>query len=131
MGPRRDNIRYTGPELEQIFDEYFASCQEQGKRPTAEGFAGKLGISSTTLRHWLSGENIKSNSQNDKWAVVQDSLKKCMDKITDSLQQNKDSMSIFLLKQVQYGGFIDKIQQEQSGGVEITVKGSGGIKWGK
>lgn len=97
MGPRRDNIRYTGPELEKIFDEYFTSCQEAGKRPTAEGFAGKLGISSTTLRHWLSGENIKSNSQNDKWAVVRDSLKKCMDFCLGKLPFTKPQGSDIIL----------------------------------
>ena len=124
-----EKLRYAGKEVEAIFRRYWDDCTTTGRRATLEGFAGALDVSSSTLKAWSSGEYSKCKG--DKWDTLSDSIKKCMDIITDDLQQGKDSMSIFRLKQVHYGGYIDKVQQEQSGALTINIQGGKGSKWGK
>lgn len=120
---------WSGPEIEDRFKIYWEQCQKENRKATFEGLSRALGVSSHTLYKWANGEYSKV--EGDKWDTVRDSLKKCLDVITDDLQQGKTSMDIFRLKQPIYGGYIDKVQQEQSGTLTINVIGAKGAKWGK
>jgi hypothetical protein len=112
-------------EIEAVSEAYINECIEAGKRPTMEGLAGRLGVTSDVLKVWSKqGTDDKDTHKERRIA-----LKKAADRMSDTLQQGKDPMSIFLLKQPQYGGFADK-QPEVSGGDSVHIKVSFGGKKG-
>ena len=121
---RSGKLTLTADEITRLGQEYLAECEVSKRNPTFEGLANKFGISSSTLKAWF-------ENKDGKWPEASDALKKVLDCITDDLQQGKDSMSIFRLKQKHYGGYIDKVETEQSGNLTITVKGAKGVSWGK
>ena len=115
-------------EIEDTAQAYIDECIEAGKRPTMEGLAGRLGVTSDVIKVWMRKPETSTTGK-DTHKERRIALKKAADRMTDALQQGKDPMSIFLLKQPQYGGFADK-QAEGNGGNDVHIKVSFGGKKG-
>lgn len=99
--------------------EYFAQCDALGRRPTWQGLAGYLNMTSEALTARL------RDGKGDEAGVI---LRKAADAISDRLQQRTDSMAVLSVKQPIYGGFLDRAQGAGDGAVSIkvTVGGKGG-----
>jgi hypothetical protein len=111
--------------IQEISDDYIQECIEQGKRPTMEGLSSRLGVTSDVFKRWLKpAEDSKDRHKERRIAC-----KKAMDKMSDILQQGKDTVSIFLLKQQHYGGYTDK-QETDNKGDTVHIKVSFGGKKG-
>lgn len=108
------------PKPEQMWaacGEYFSQCDESGRKPTWQGLAGHLGVSSRRLNLWLKGEG-----------AVSETLRKAADAISDRLQQRTDSMAVLSVKQPLYGGFLERAQAGGGDGqlrIVVTVDGRG------
>ena len=116
-----NEITIEPEELEGFCAAYFEKCEKDGKNPTKPGLAVYLGISVDTYDRWAKNED----SRHGKYAAV---LKKAEAMMSDLLQQRKDTMALFLLKQPCYGGYSDT--QADKGNQVLHVKVSFGGKSG-
>lgn len=98
-------------EIDRVADEYIKQCFEEGRRPTLEGLGNKLGVTSDVVKRWLK----PAKDERDTHKAQRIAAKKAMDRMTDQLQQCKDPVSIFLLKQPHYGGYTDKQEEAKNG----------------
>lgn len=119
QGWRKGVAKYSADQVYQFCKEYFTSCEEKHRRPTVEGLAGFMDITSETLLIWMHAD--KAGGKEIYNPDVSFILKKAQDCMTDELQQGTDSMSIFRLKQPRYGGYIDRIDNASGGSVNIAV----------
>ena len=104
----------TPEELNAQCDSYFERCRAAQRLPTKPGLAVFLGISLETYDRW-----IKSGGRTyGRHGAV---LRRAQDRMSDELQQRKDAMAVFLLKQPCYGGYHDKAGQYQEAGLHIRV----------
>lgn len=116
-----NEIILTPEEVEGFCEAYFEKCKTEQKEPTKPGLCVYLGISVDTYDSWRSNKNGKT-------ARIAPVLKKAEAIMSDRLQQRKDSMALFLLKQPCYGGYTD-IQSNQANGtlhVKVTFGGKPG-----
>lgn len=104
---------------------YIDECIEQGRRPTLEGLAARLDVTSDVVRRWLK----PPEDGRDRYRGQRIAAKKAMDRMSDLVQQGKDPMSIFLLKQPHLGGFADK-PTTTDGGDTVHIKVSFGGRKG-
>jgi len=107
--------KYAAQELEAKCAGYLSYCEEGNKKPTWQGLAGALKVTSDTLDKWYKGGNGTADP------AISEVLKKTADIMSDKLQQRTDSMSIFLLKNPKYGGFTDRPDMASSGLIAINV----------
>lgn len=116
-GWRNGKIKYTAAELEEKCRAYLSECdsKEPKHKPTWQGFAVYLGVSSDTLTNWM---NDKKGCNSD----VSHVLKLFADETSDRLQQRTDAMSIFALKQPCYGGFMDRPVDHGDGQINVNVR---------
>ena len=118
MNEKRGKKQIPKPEqLWTMCAQYLSQCDELGRKPTWQGLAGHIGISSARLSIWL-----KENGQ------VGEVLRRAADAISDRLQQRTDSMAVLSVKQPLYGGFLDRAQTGGGEGtvrIEVTVGGKG------
>ena len=112
-------------EILERYAEYLDSCDEEDRRPTWEGFAEFIDISSAILL-----DSMKSKDEDGKAAdqEMAEALQKIQDSIVNRLMQRNDAMAPFLIKQPRYGGYNDK--PSGSGGnetvkVEFHIRGVG------
>ena len=115
-GTKKTNIRYTPEQIDEFSKGYFAECEDEGKKPTIEGLAGFMDITSDTLLSWL---NAKSENEKLYDPKVIEILKKAQDRMVDIIQQSSDTMSVFRLKQPRYGGYNDKLIGEGNGNIKV------------
>lgn len=105
-------------ELRAKVDAFFEDCKANNKIPNEFGLALFLGISRNTLRyHWHEGIDIDEESLK----VIIEAYDRIADSYIQLLQNGDKNMSspvIFLLKQKQFGGYQDKIEEKK----ETTVK---------
>lgn len=123
---RKNQFIHQPEELEALCDRYFQDCAEQGKRPTKPGLILALDISESTFNEWCGANGDKLASEEKRRLAAE--LKKALLRIQDDLEQGKDPMSIFRLKQPCYGGFSDRT--DERGGGALTVKVSFGTRTG-
>ncbi len=116
-----NEITIEPEELEGYCVAYFEKCQAAERCPTKPGLAVYLGISVDTYDRWAKNED----GRHGKHAAV---LKKAEAIMSDLLQQRKDTMALFLLKQPCYGGYTDK--QADDGNQVLRIKVSFGGKSG-
>lgn len=114
MDWRRGKTKYTPEQLGELCVDYLQSCADNAKKPTWQGLAGFVGVTSGTLNEWM---NNRDGTYTPGLAVV---LKKTADAISDQLQQRTDCMAMISMKQPLYGGFIDKPAQ-QDASISINV----------
>lgn len=91
---------YTPQTLQAACDAYLADCKEKGRRATRPGLCLALDISDDTLLRYEAGGG--------QYGEVAGPIKRCVLAMRDELEQGKDAMSIFALKQKGYGGYTDK-----------------------
>ena len=103
-------------EILEKYTEYLDSCDEEDRRPTWEGFAEFIDISSAIL---LDSMKLKDEDGKAAEQEMAEALQKIQDSIVNRLMQRNDAMATFLIKQPRYGGYNDK--PANSGGNE-TVK---------
>lgn len=115
---RKGKLALTPEQVRETFEEYTGYCNDNKRRPTWEGFAVRLGISSETLMLWLNAKSEEDKAYNPEMV---EQLKKVRDWLTDDLQQRTDSMAVFSLKQPRYGGYTDRQAVENSGVVKLDV----------
>ena len=108
---------YTPKELDQKLTEYLDKCQDEGRRPTRPGMRLALNMSEDTLSRYEKGEG--------GYKAFAEPIKKAMDRIRDELEQGRDTMNIFLLKQPCYGGYTDKPSGD-SGTLNVNITFGGG-----
>ena len=109
-----NEITIEPEELEGYCDAYFQKCKETDEQPTKPGLAVYIGISVDTYNRWVKNED----GRHSKHAAV---LKKSEAIMSDLLQQRKDSMALFLLKQPCYGGYSDQQQVQATGTLHFKV----------
>ena len=112
-------------EILEKYTEYLDSCDEEDRRPTWEGFAEFINISSAIL---LDSMKLKDEVGKEADREMADALQKIQDSIVNRLMQRNDAMATFLIKQPRYGGYNDK--PTNSGGndtvkVEFHISGIG------
>ena len=119
---RQAHMKYKTPEeLQATCDEYFAERDAVGGLYGEAGLALKLGVSLHTLHSWYDGRYAT-----ELRPVVEEAYLKIQDQVeTDPAYQDKamTSRAIFLMKQMRYGGKVDKVEAKQ----DIAVK----VKMGK
>ena len=113
---RKRPRKYSPKEILEKYTEYLDSCDEEDKRPTWEGFAEFIDISSAIL---LDSMKLKDEGGKAAEQEMAEALQKIQDSIVNRLMQRNDAMATFLIKQPRYGGYNDK--PTNSGGNE-TVK---------
>lgn len=116
-----NEITIEPEELEGYCMAYFEWCKAAAKEPTKPGLAVYIGISVDTYDRWVANQD----GRHAKHAAV---LKKAQAVMSDRLQQRKDTMALFLLKQPCYGGYSDA--QADKGNQVLHVKVSFGGKSG-
>jgi hypothetical protein len=99
--PRKDSPK----EILEKYAEYLELCDEAERRPTWEGFAEFVGISSAAL---LDSLNFKDEEGKAEKSEMAEALQKIQDSIVNRLMQRNDAMATFLIKQPRYGGYNDK-----------------------
>ena len=116
---------YTPEKLDERLTEYLDQCREDGRRPTRPGMRLALNMSEDTLSRYEKGEGV--------YKAYAGPIKKAMDRIRDELEQGRDTMNIFLLKQPCYGGYTDKPGAGGDGQINVNISfgGDGGSKYGK
>ncbi len=106
-------------EIREKCSEYLSRCDESGRRPTWQGLAGEMGVTSDILNTCLSEGGPSGEA-----------LRMAADAISDRLQQKSDSMSVLAIKQPVFGGFMDRGRPDGEGKLNIVVtvggKGEGG-----
>lgn len=122
---RKGKLKRTPDEVWEAFQGYIQDCEVRERRPTWEGFAGSLDITSETLMKWLKATEEEGDAYNPEMSEV---LKKVRDWLTDSLLQRNDSMAVFSLKQPRYGGYSDRPAVDVGASVklDVTIKGVDG-----
>lgn len=123
-----ERFKYTAKELSKKINEYFHSCEDACKCPTFPGLANYLDVRTKVLEYWLKGE------MGEKGEDIQILVEKASARIADELQQRKDSMAIFLLKQPVYGGYSDKSESDKEININLSFGGmdkSEVENWGK
>ncbi len=123
--PRKRPRKYSPNEILEKYTEYLDLCDEAERRPTWEGFAEFVGISSAALLDSLNNKVEEGKTAESEMAEV---LQKIQDSIVNRLMQRNDAMATFLIKQPRYGGYNDK--PVISGGgepvkVEFHIRGIG------
>ena len=114
--------KYESPdELRVKIDEYFADCDRRGALYGEAGLALWLNVSLDTLWSWCDGRysaDLQSEAKR-AYLIIQNQVE------TDPAYQDKamTSRAIFLMKQMRYGGKVDKVEAKQ----DIAVK----VKMGK
>lgn len=110
--------RYTPEELEAAIDNYFAEHNTDDNTPDWDDMLRKLNISKTTSERYLYDEEYIKQGYGE-------AIKKAIGYFTSFWTKyginhsNCQSLVIFMLKQVHYGGYTDKQQIEQSGSVKV------------
>lgn len=109
-----NEIRMTAEEFQDRCDEFIEQCRSKGEIPSPQGFAVFCGISVDTYEKWRANRDKKHSRYS---AVIKrnDALSSHL------LQQQKDGMSVFRLKQPCYGGFSDK-QDNGTGHDKLTIE---------
>lgn len=114
--------KYDSPEeVRQKIDEYFADCDRRHALYGEAGLALWLNVSLDTLWSWCDGRysaDLQSEAQR-AYLIIQNQVE------TDPAYQDKamTSRAIFLMKQMRYGGKVDKVEAKN----DISVK----VKMGK
>lgn len=112
---------YSAAELEKRVDEYFDKCADKKRKPTVHGLCLALEITpykyEKILKTLRSGEKYKEFQLAHARIVQRAQMRLC-----DELQQLKDPMSIFQLKQPVYANFKDKPETEINNNIKVTVQ---------
>lgn len=99
-------------ELAAKCTEYLDRCDALQRRPTWQGLAGFVNVTSEMLTGRLRDEPGGEASK---------ILQKAADAISDRLQQRTDSMAVLSVKQPLYGGFLDRAQASGDAQISIVV----------
>lgn len=115
-GRSRGGKRMTAAAIQKLAAGYFARCDELQRKPTWQGLAGHVGVTSETLTAWFQGELGRG---------VREALQQAADELSDRLQQRTDSMAMLSIKQPIFGGFADRTKESGGGqiSIEVTVGG--------
>ena len=122
---RKRPRKYSPKEILEKYAEYLDLCDEAERRPTWEGFAEFVGISSPALLDSLNIKDEKGNAAESEMAEV---LQKIQDSIVNRLMQRNDAMATFLIKQQRYGGYNEKAAVSSGSEpvkVEFHIRGVG------
>jgi hypothetical protein len=111
LGKAKDAQKLTAKALSVKCTDYFAQCDELQRKPTWQGLAGYLNVTSETLSGWLQ----------DEQGEVCTALKKVTDALSDRLQQRTDAMAMLSIKQPMFGGFLDRTRESGDGQISIHV----------
>ena len=134
--PFKQDFEYTSKELRQRIAGYMDACRESGRMPTDAGLALVLEVPIARLEV-LAGyayEFTKSiatqgifreNHADEKLQYRHlEALQEGLALMRDEIQQHKDTMSLFRLKQPIYGGYTDKVDKANTDiNVNVSIQG--------
>ena len=111
----------SAEELREAINGYFADCDKRGTLYGEAGLALWLDVSLDTLHSWYDGRyapELQPEAQR-AYMIIQNQVE------TSPVYQDKamTSRAIFLMKQMRYGGKVDKVEAKN----DISVK----VKMGK
>lgn len=112
----------SAEELQAACDKYFAKVDKTGEVPSESGLALHLGISVACLRHWYDGDRREELQE-----TVRDAYSEMTVRYMNMLQSGNKNMTpfvIFMLKQVRFSGYQDKIEAKTDIAVNVKM-GSG------
>jgi len=110
-------LRYTAEQIQDKCQSYLTTCDTTDRKPTWQGLAGYLDVTSETLTIWLQDKNANESLQTKQVSAV---LKKVADSLSDRLQQRTDCMAMISVKQPLYGGFVDRPDMGAGGAVTVN-----------
>lgn len=114
-----NQITMTGEEFHDKAQQYFDECESNKKRATKPGLAVFCGISVDTYDRWRANKDGKHTKHS---AVI----KRAEMIMADRIQQESNTMAIFLSKQPCYGGLTDT--GDNNGNQTLNIKVSFGSK---
>ena len=114
----------TAEELQAAVDDYFDKAEEGGEIVSEQGLARHLGVTMTAMRQWYDGK---------RWEYLQETMQFAYDRMIDTLMQllrtcekNMVPFVIFMLKQVRFGGYQDRIDSKPD--LTVNVKMGAGME---
>ncbi len=104
---------YTAPQLDAACAAYFEDCDSNDRQPTKPGLLLWLGVTDKEWKEWEEGA--------PGYTRFPPICQKALLEMRDRLEQRKDTAAIFLLKQKPYGGYSDRPDPNEIGGIKIQV----------
>ena len=131
--------KYTATELEKKIDEFFESKKEDSVPPLWEECLLHLGITRNTWNSY--GEPTLRDNMSEEEKVdklnASDIIKKAQLRFTANMARygftnpNKMTYVIYMLKQMQYGGYTDKQEIEHKDlKIDVKINGIAGNPFG-
>lgn len=111
--PKWDNCL----KFEKAVNKYFDECEIKGRVPTREGLCLHLGIGATAYRNYRLGKQGAGIAE----MIEEAELRLSDEYINGGLNRKYDSGMVRLML-INRASFKDKVEQEQSGEVTITIK---------
>lgn len=113
-------------ELRGRIEAYFARCEGEGRMPTVAGLCLQLRISPAefmaAVRAFDSPEEPRGFTREHARELLMAQLRIC-----DIVEQGRDSMSIFRLKQPLYSGCLEGADADTE--ISVTLSGAVGDAW--
>ena len=113
----------TKAAAERRIREYMAQCDERGRRPTRPGLRVALGVNEEEMAAIEAGRG--------NWKELREVVGRAMDQIRDELEQGSGNVSLLLLKQPCYGGYVDKPEPQAAGPLRVIFGGEKGGGYGE
>lgn len=122
-GAKKGGRKYaTAEALAAKCEEYFTTCDDQGKLYGEAGLALYLGVVRDTLRKWYDGTDCPDLQETVQMAYLR--IQSQAESDPAYMEKGMVTKAIFLLKQPRFGGFQDKIEAKTDIAVNVKM-GSG------
>lgn len=134
--PIKLDFDYPAKELTKRINRYMTQCQDSGRLPTDAGLAIALNVPIARLEvlaayayEYTRNVALQANfrdAHKDERLQYQHliALQSGLAQMRDEIQQRKDVMSLFRLKQPIYGGYSDKADKPNNDiNVNVSIKG--------
>lgn len=129
----KPDFEYTPTEMQRRIDEYFETCSAKHKKPTWPGLCLALEITTARATALIKAYNANSNDEAAREGKKHLQLKhlkrfeiaRC--RLLDELEQHKDVMTIFALKQM-WAGYSDRPETNANDAININIKLDGVAK---
>ena len=103
--------------LEKAINNYFEKCEIEGRVPTREGLCLHLGIGLTAYSNYRKGSQGGGIAE-----IIEEAELRLSDEYIQGGLSRKFDSGMVRLMLINRSTFKDKVEQEQSGEVTITIK---------
>lgn len=114
----------TAEELQAAVDAYFDKAEETGEIVSEQGLARHLGVTMTAMRQWYDGKRCEYLQETMQFAY--DRMVETMMQLLRTCDKNMVPFVIFMLKQIRFGGYQDRIDSKPD--LTVNVKMGSGME---